>query len=565
MTKPKIVKVASVEDLRVATFYEVVEFTDIHGQLRREAISRADMNAPRKVEEFLLNKGFPRNGITRAELEKLLDSEAPCRRKLPPCFGWASNETFISAIGVFGKTEEGGIAWEQPSFQPATYALPRSQRGDVGSWLADVAWECCLSSVGTVALSAAFAAPILKAVDASPFTINLSGPSKSGKSTIAVVAASSNGIGHESELPNFNGTDSARAELITLYNDQPLPINELSLVRGGRTNVNEVLRDLSYAVAEGRGRTVNSRSQYSNSAVEGQFKTIVLTTAERSVQQYAEDAGAERDGGEFARIFDLPVRRGPHNSIFDLAPGDEQGEDAVAERCRRIRENASRHHGVALPEFIKHLTGIGPQLSARVRALQNEFAASIDQNELPDAAWRHGCRCFGMLFAGGVLARETWLLPHEPEELKAILGAVFLEAAKEGGRSEKPRASRPSLSDPAKMLEDALRRLRREGALVEYVAGSALKPGVAGYWEKDTGRIVYTIHTASLRKALGSDERRDAVLRFLRDRKALIGQNSSKALKPSLVQQCETSPRWPDGRNVRSIVFFRPIEAGRQG
>jgi hypothetical protein len=69
------------------------------------------------------------------------------------------------------------------------------------------------------------------------------------------------------------------------------------------------------------------------------------------------------------------------------------------------------------------------------------------------------------------------------------------------------------------------------------------------------------MHTASLRAALGNDRRLEAIPLFLRDRKALIGQKSSKALKGSLLQQYETSPRWPDGRNVRSIVFFRRITA----
>ncbi|MBA4224328.1 MAG: hypothetical protein C0458_26690 [Methylobacterium sp.] len=83
---------------------------------------------------------------------------------------------------------------------------------------------------------------------------------------------------------------------------------------------------------------------------------------------------------------------------------------------------------------------------------------------------------------------------------------------------------------------------------------------MAGYWKKDAGRIVYTIHTASLREALGSNERFDAVLRFLRDHEALIlGRKSSKALKPSLTQQCESTPKWPGRGSVRSVVFFRRI------
>lgn len=563
MTTPKIIKVASVEDLREATFHEVVEFTDIHGQLRRVAISRADMNAPRKVEELLLSKGFPRHGIVRAELEKLLESEALFRRKLPPCFGWASNETFISAIGVFGKTDQGGIEWGQPSFQPGNYALPRSKRGDVGSWLADVAWECCLSSVGTVAVSAAFAAAILKAVDEPPFIINLSGSSKSGKSTIAVAAASANGIGHERELPNFNGTVSATTELLTLYNDQLLPMNEVSLVRGGRTKVNEVLRDLTYVVAEGRGRTVNSRSQYSNSAVAGQFKTIVLTTAERSVQQYAEDAGAERDGGEFARIFDLPVRRGPYNSIFDLAPRDEQSEEAVAKRCQRIRESASRYHGVALPVFVDHLISKGPDLPKTVRALQNEFVDSIDQNQLPDAAWRHGCRSFGILFAGGVLARETWLLPHEPEELKGILGAVFRDAAKDWLPPGKLAAVQPLTEKPAKLLEDTLQRLKREGLLVERKPDSRFGTEVAGYWWEPNWRTEFVLHSDALRRELGDDKLR-AVLQFLQERGVLIRRNSSKDRKGSFVEQCTRFPVWPHGKAVRSFHFEAIAEGGAQ-
>lgn len=179
--------------------------------------------------------------------------------------------------------------------------------------------------------------------------------------------------------------------------------------------------------------------------------------------------------------------------------------------------------------------------------------------KLPDAAWRHACQNFGILFAGGVLAREAWLLPVEPNDLLQILGNVFRDAARAqlGGVSETV-VHRPG-DDPSAVLSRTLLELKRERKLAKRVAGSTFGSGsgLAGYWETSGGRIVYTMHTASLRKALGSDERPDAILLFLRDRKALIGQKSSKAPKQSLIQLCETSPRWPDGRNVRSLVFFQ--------
>lgn len=565
MKKPTITKTESIEDLRDGTFFEVFEFTDIHAQGRTVKIPRGDINAPKRVRDFFLSNGLPRNAISQSELEALLDSAAPRRRKLPQRFGWVNQETYISPIGVLGKQADAGIEWGQPSFQPQAYPLPRSRCGDVSDWFTDVTVECLFSSAFAVALCAAFGAPLLRCVDEPSFVINLSGVSKSGKSTAVLLAASVGGVGKESELPNFRSTESATNDLFNLNNDHMLPLNETGLISGGRANVFHPVRTLGYAIAEGRALNKNARSPYADARVPGDFKTIAVMTAERSIEQYAEDAGAQRDGGEFARIFDLAVRRGPHQSIFDLSKPDEQSELAVAERCRRLRDKIARNHGVALPEYIQHLVAIGPALPSRVRELQHEFISCIDQSELPDAAWRHACQSFGILFAGGVLAGEVCLLPLERNQLCEILRNVFVDAARPyaARKGAFAAAPQPLIENPAKLLIRTLQQLKANGLLVERKTESTFGAEIAGYWKKAGDRIVFTMHTASLRATLGNDRRLEAVLLFLRDRKALIGQKSSKALKLSLTQQCESSPRWPDGRNVRSIVFFRRIQPRR--
>lgn len=565
MKKPTITKIESIEDLRDGTFFEVFEFTDIHAQRRTVKIARGDIGAPNRVRDFFLRHGLPKNAISQTDLETLLDSPAPRRRKLPQRFGWANEDTYVSPIGVLGKEIDAGIKWGQPSFQPQAYPLPRSRSGDVSDWFADVTVECLFSSAFTVALCAAFGTPLLRCVDEPSFVINLSGVSKSGKSTAVLLAASFGGVGKESELPNFRSTESATNDLFSLQNDHVLPLNETGLIRGGKANVYHLVRTLSYAIAEGRALNKNARSSYADAAVAGDFKTIAIMTAERSIDQYAEDAGAQRDGGEFARVFDLAVRRGPHQSIFDLSDPDEQSELVVAARCRRLRDKISRNHGVALPEYIQHLVAIGPALPHRVRELQNEFVSCIDQSELPDAAWRHLCQSFGILFAGGVLAGEACLFPLERDQLCDALRNVFLDAARPHAARKDGlgTAAQPRIEDQAKLLGQTLKRLKANGLLVERSTASTAGAEIAGYWENVGGCIVYTMHTASLRKALGSDDRLDAALCFLRDRKALIGQNSSKALKGSLLQQCETISRWPGGGRFRSIVFFRRIQPRR--
>ncbi|MFC5423739.1 hypothetical protein ACFPOB_29845 [Bosea eneae] len=190
----------------------------------------------------------------------------------------------------------------------------------------------------------------------------------------------------------------------------------------------------------------------------------------------------------------------------------------------------------------------------------------ISQSELPDAAWRHLCQSFGILFAGGVLAAEACLFPLERDQLRDILRNVFLDAARPyaARKDGSAAATQPRIEDQPELLGRTLKRLKANGLLVERSAASTAGVQIAGYWEKAGGRIIYTMHSAGLRKALASDDRLDVVLLFLRNRNALIGQKSSNALKGSLLQQCETSPRWPDGRNVRSIVFFRRIRSPRK-
>jgi hypothetical protein len=555
MKRLNIKKVASIEDQADCTFSEIFEFRDIHGQRRRETIPRSSLTNPSKVRDFLYSKGFPDTNCSLAEFAALVKSPPRKRMKRPKASGWQNDTSHVSANGVLGEKVEGRIEWAMPSFQPIHYPLPRGPTGDVVDWVNCVAFECLFSSAGTVAICAGFGAILLRFVDGQSFIINLHGPSKSGKSTILLAAASIIGVGKESELPNFKSTESAVNELLMLYNDLLLPMNESGLLSGGRTKVYSPVRDLSYSVAEGRGKILNARSPYANAAAAGQFKTIVVMTAERSMQQYSEDAGAERDGGEFARIFDLDVRRGADQSIFDLAPLEERGSNAVVSRCRELREAISRHHGVALPVFIDYLVSLGPALRHRIRDLQNEFVASIDQSSLPDAAWGHACQSFGMLFAGGVLAAEAYLLQIEPDDLKGILGAVFRDAAK----------LKPPKESPADMLGGALRLLKEQKRLVKRSHTSTFGSEVAGFWQKRGKEVVFQIHSARLRESLGSDARLEAVLRYLCDRKAIRGQKSSKAPKTSLAEQCTVGGRWPDGSRYRTFKFVKQTRIKPRG
>ena len=95
------------------------------------------------------------------------------------------------------------------------------------------------------AISFSLAAPMLSLLKRDSRTIVLFGPSRSGKTTVTLIAASAIGIGSTSELPTWNITDARLEQRLALFNNSLFPIDDLAILGGKGRDVYRRVHDLA--------------------------------------------------------------------------------------------------------------------------------------------------------------------------------------------------------------------------------------------------------------------------------------------------------------------------------
>ncbi|MGB7562789.1 MAG: DUF927 domain-containing protein, partial [Candidatus Acidiferrales bacterium] len=277
-----------------------------------------------------------------------------------------------------------------------------AERGTLESWKAAVAGAAQQSTVLTLMISAAFAAPLLSLVNRPPFILNLFGKAKSGKTTALLAAASVIGISEEDALPNWNATDAGLLQIFCAFNDSIVPINELGLLKGKKTDRGERVREIIYAFGEGRDRFRHTASSFAESGNRSPFRGILLSTSESSFHELR--AGV-RDDGELARAHDVPVLLGGSNNIFDRL-SDPLSQKKARLKLNELRRSITNNVGVAFDPYLKWIAqdrdGIANKVRAYVKILRSKSHLCTD-----DGVLHHSADNFGLCFAGAALAIEA--------------------------------------------------------------------------------------------------------------------------------------------------------------
>jgi putative DNA primase/helicase len=362
----------------------------------------------------------------------------------------------------------------------------------------EVARRCSYSDSAMLAVSASFAAPLLEWTGLQSFGINLFGRSKVGKTAELLAAASLIGIGRESQLPNFAATPAATAELARVFNDLMLPANEVGLLAGKKKEAYAPVRELIYRLSEGRDRARHSASIYASSAQSSQFRTIFVSTAEHSFNEYAAFAQETRDEGEYARCLDVPATCYNRPTIIDRYPEKIKNSDRKQWARRQviaIRNACEVQHGTALSPYVRFLIQKGAQGVALVRSHMEEFLNAVKDRKL-EGALQHAARNFALLYAGGRLGIESGLLPWKHENLLRALSSCLDRALTHIGHHE----TAPE---------------RAQKILRTWLTGKTIakrKPNSRfseqdndGYYVMVQGRRRYTVHFTKFREWFGKD------------------------------------------------------------
>jgi hypothetical protein len=435
----------------------------------------------------------------------------------------------------------GEIGFLPPSLIAKSRAKFFSSLGTLDEWKSRIATVAALSTCMTVAMSAAFAAPLLRLAGLPNFSLLIGGPARTGKSSTLLIATSVCGIGHEKYLLNWSGTGLGLLEAAAGFGDIVFPVNEVGAKKGKRSEAYEGLRDLFAQYAEGSDRERHSSHQ----PVEARrFRGICIATAERSIADYAKLADEDRDDGELFRAIDVIAVRKGKKTVLDLAP------DTLDQRMclKALRKDLEVQHGTALGPYIEHLIAMGDrEVKLRIDALVREFVDHMPAAAHDNVADQMATN-FGLLYAGAILGIDSGVLPWTKEHVRRTLKRGFDDALE---------YSKP-IDHLAVGLESLKMNLREK--IVERKLGSKFGPkDHAGFRKIEGDETLIVVNTSQFRSWFAGGRQFRSILEWLSSEGYL--KQAEDATK-GVVSQKDldgVTLHWPNGKVVRSFVFRDPF------
>ena len=260
--------------------------------------------------------------------------------------------------------------------------------GTLAGWTASIAAMSIGNPLLTLALSSAFAGPVLARCNVESGGIHFIGDSSTGKTT-AIEAACSVWGG-----PNFRrswrATGNGMEGVAALFNDSLLALDEIS-----ECDPREV-GAIVYALGNGRGKQRASRT--GNARAVSRWRCSVLSSGERTIGTTMAEGGHRIKAGQSVRLLDVPAQRtyGAWDNLHQH-PSGTAFSDA-------LKLASVTHYGHAGRKFLEHLTrDHGTSFSEALDAIKAmpEFQVSGNEGQDKRAAAR-----FAVIALAGELATD---------------------------------------------------------------------------------------------------------------------------------------------------------------
>ena len=340
----------------------------------------------------------------------LLLVRSPTRCQATPHVGWHGN-SFVLPDACFGADEREVLLLQHASVLEHCFR----QSGTLESWQHAIARYATGNSRLVLAISAAFAGPLIGPCSAEGGGIHFKGPSSIGKSTALHVAGSVWGGGDANGyVRSWRATANGIEGIAALHCDTLLCLDELSQLApkdGG---------EVAYMLANGSGKTRSARDGSARRAAK--WRTIFLSSGEIGLaDKVAEDGrGRKLTAGQQVRVVDVPADPGVGIGMFENLHGFPSG-DAFA---RHLRDATRQHYGVAAREFLKAIVPdideVRKQIVPVMKAFTEQFVPAGADGQVERVAQR-----FALVAVGGELAQQFGIVPWQPGEAVAAAGQCF--------------------------------------------------------------------------------------------------------------------------------------------
>ncbi len=420
----------------------------------------------------LLAMGLELDPFARQTLARYLQERTPKKRiRCALQVGWCGN-VFVLPDAVIGPNAAGVI------FQSGERSHDEHrQAGTLDGWQTEIAARAVANPLFLLALSAAFAGPLLKRTNTEGGGLHFVGDSSTGKTTILEAACSVwGGPGYRrSWRATANGMEGAAA----LFNDCLLALDEIS-----ECDPREV-GAIVYSLGNGRGKQRASRTGAARSVT--RWQAFIVLTGERTIGTTMMEGGQRTKAGQAVRLLDIPAAR--RFGCFDELHGMATGT-ALSDAIKRA---ATQHHGRAGRAFLERLAHDERDMAAMLERLKALPAFNPPEAEGQD---KRAASRFALLALAGELATEYGITgwPEQAALDAAVIGFQAWRAMRGGGNDER----RQILDKLAGFLER-----HGDSRFSDWTADGAAIRDRAGWWKPDdAGGRLYLFNADGLREAL---------------------------------------------------------------
>ncbi|MTD99856.1 DUF927 domain-containing protein [Paracoccus sp. YIM 132242] len=273
--------------------------------------------------------------------------------------------------------------------------------GTLQTWQAEVGKNAVGNSRLMLALSAAFAGPLLQPLSVEGGGFHFRGGSSTGKTTALQVAGSVwGGGGINGYVGTWRATSNGLEGIAALHCDTLLCLDEI-----GQIDAREA-GQVAYMLSNGRGKSRAGRGGEARKSSE--WRVLFLSSGEISLaQKIAEDTRNRRAmAGQEVRIVDVTADAGAGMGIFEVLHGFP-GPDAFA---RHFKAAISKNYGHASIAFLTKLVEAPTKNVERAAVLMKAFQ---EQNTVSgaDGQVSRVLARFALAAAAGELALEFGILP----------------------------------------------------------------------------------------------------------------------------------------------------------
>jgi putative DNA primase/helicase len=386
-----------------------LRWTDDDGRLHRSLVSDADLQRNfGRVCGTLASRGLRiAVGPTRELLLQYLNRvRVPDRITIVGHTGWhapGNDKVFVLPDGAIGPAGTETVMFDGAAEASNGY----DSRGTLEGWQNTVALQVAGHTVPVLAMSAAFAGPLLGVVDGEGGGLHFFGNSSIGKTTMCMKGPASV-WGPPNFVRSWRSTANGLEALAAVATDTLLPLDEL-----GVADANDVAASV-YQLAGSAGK---NRAKSNGTLGRTQsWRVMVLSTGELPIAVKLTEAGGKARAGQLVRILDLPADAGRGFGVFDGA-GPLENPARLADAIKRATCAA---YGTAGPAFVRQLVAQGHE---RVRRFVLDRIENFRCQNVPNGAdgqVQRAAERFALIAAAGELAICWGILPwHRGEADRA--------------------------------------------------------------------------------------------------------------------------------------------------